>query len=271
MNISALGDLGWAEWASAATVLVVGLVLARLVSRSCRRLLGRTAASQAIAVLVGRIVTYVIVVITIMLTLNVLELDIGPLIGALGLSGLVVALAFQDIAENIVAGVLIHVRRPFVIGDEIETGGHVGHVIDVNARTVVIDVYTGERVFVPNSEVIGDAIINRTTHPLRRLDLSIGVAYDTDLEIARQVIDDAVTPVSAAEKPAEVHLVGFGDSSIDFVAFVWHGATISEEHRVTSEAILAVKAALDEADITIPFPQRSVWFENTPTGRQGAP
>lgn len=251
---------GW-TWVTAGSVFVASIVIAigvrwGLAALLCRRI------DRGIAVLLARLSSYVVVVVGIVYALGALGVRIGPLLGALGIAGIALAFALKDILENFVAGVMLQLHRPFTYGDEIRIDDFEGRVDDIDARLVTIVTPDGETVMVPSAVVIKSEVVNHTAQGGRRTDLPIGVAYGTDLGGARQALHRAacgVEGVSSSPEP-DVLLTGFGDSSIDFVVRYWHDPTIAAFWQVRSDVAFAVEAALAEADIEIPFPQRTLWF-----------
>lgn len=185
------------------------------------------------------------------------------------MGGIAIAFAAQDILQNFIAGVLLQVRHPFRLGDQIGSGDHEGVVEDVNLRTTVLSTYDGLVVYLPNAEVLKHPIINYTRTPVSRTSLTVGLAYDTDLERARQVLADGCRAAEGVENtpPPEVWVEAFAESSINVAVRYWHAADIASRWRVRSAVAVSVKAALDEAGITIPFPQRVLRF---PDGQQVA-
>ena len=205
---------------------------------------------------------YVAVVVGVYFALTVLRLQVGPLIGALGLAGLAIAFAFQDILENFIAGLLMLMRRPIKVGDEMESSGYKGDVNDMTLRAVALDTFDGDRVYIPNSMVWKNPLVNFTETPLRRTTLVVGVAYRTDLDRAQQVLQEAIdnVPGVVIPPPATVEFVEFNNSSIDFYVRYWHASDRPSLWAVRDRAGRAMKRALDAAGIEIPFPQRTLWF-----------
>ena len=259
---------GW-SWATAGLVFVAGLALARLLAWSISRVL-RQRVDQALASLIGRLVGYVVVVVALVYSLESLGVAIGPLLGALGIVGIALAFAFRDILENFIAGILLQLQRPFRYGDEIAVNDHEGTVRDVGTRLVTVTTPDGETVKIPASTVIKSDINNYTEHGLRRTTLRIGVEYGTDLAIARGVLMAATSGADgvASSPGPDVLLDGFGESSIDFVVRFWHPPTIADHWHTKSNVAFAVDAAFRDAEITIPFPQRTVWFPDGPSNRE---
>ena len=248
------------DWVLAGGVFVGGIVVGRLLRALLTRRISHEDAERSAAVVIGRLVGYVAVVAGLVYALSVLDVRLGPLLGAVGIGGIAVALASQSLLANFLSSVILQVRRPFRRGDEISTNDCEGRVEEVNFRTVVLRTWDGERVFVPSSAVVNAPIVNLTTLRRRRTTLTIGVAYGTHLETAQRVLQEAVAAVDGVlESPAPEALVeGFGESSVDFAVRYWHAPETLVLWQVRSRVAMAAKSALGTAGITIPFPQRVV-------------
>ncbi len=255
----------WVEAVQAVVVLVAGLLLATVVRRLFVRAIDREG-DRHIGRVVGRFLSLFVAAVAAVYALDLLGVRIGPLVGALGVGGIAIAFAAQDILQNFIAGVLLQVRHPFRLGEQIRSGEHEGVVDDVNLRTTVLTTYDGLIVYLPNAEVLKHPIINYTRTPVSRTSLTVGLAYDTDLDRAREVLLGACSRAEGvqAAPPPEVWVEEFADSSINVAVRYWHAADIASRWRVRSTVAISIKAALDAAGITIPFPQRVLWL---PTGR----
>ena len=258
----ALEGLTAGDWISAGAIFLGAIVISRLVHRLVSRLVQRGEGGGQAARLMGRVFASLVVAVGFIYSLQVLGVRLAPLLGALGIGGLALAFAAQSILENVFASVLLQSRRPFRLGDQIETNDFEGTVEDVNFRTVVLRTYAGEKVLIPCSQVLNAAITNFTAKGVRRTTLEVGVAYDTDLELAQQVLLRAAAGVDGVRpQPApEAWVEQFGESSIDFALRWWHPSDIATLWRVRSDVAMAVKTAFDDAGIEIPFPQRTVGF-----------
>ncbi len=214
-----------------------------------------------LAIITARIIGYLIFLVGLVYALNTLGVRVGPLLGALGLSGLVLALALQKVVENFVGALILQTRRPFTVGDTVDLDGHIGVVCDVDARTVVMRRLDGSMVRVPNMQVLNSSIVNMTRESARRSELTVGVAYDTNLEDATAVLTEAITrvPRIRTKPPAQVLLKEFGSSSIDFRIFYWHTSDVPSGLAATHDLMLALHQGLADAGITIAFPQMVVW------------
>lgn len=255
-------DVSISEVLQSVTVLVAAIALALLLRRLLVRTIDRGDADRHTGLLLGRFLSVMVVSVGGLYALDVLGVRIGPLLGALGLGGVALAFAAQDILQNLIAGVLLQIRRPFRVGQQIGSGEFEGVVHDVNLRTVELTTYDGLTVYVPNADVLKNPIINYTRTPTSRTELVVGVAYDTDLERAREVLMAACRGVEAVEATPgpEAWVLAFGESSIDIAVRYWHPADIASRWRVRNCVAINVKKALDEAGISIPFPQRTLWF-----------
>lgn len=254
-------DVTVSEALQSAALFVIAVLIAFVIRRSLRRTVTGEA-SQHLGAVLGRVLSVVIVGVGLIYALDTVGVRIGPLVGALGIGGIALAFAAQDTLANLLAGVMIGLRRPIRFGEQIATGEYEGTVVDVNLRTVEIRTYDGNTVMVPNRSVLGASIVNYTRTPYRRSELTIGVAYHTDLEQAQAVLLDACRGAEdvRAEPAPDAPVLEFGDSSINLVLRFWHPADIASVWRVRSAVAIAAKRALDEAGMTIPFPQRTLWF-----------
>ncbi len=247
------------DWGKAGIILAVALIGSRVIRFVLRRVLA-TRWDSAVVDLVARLVGYAIIAFGLIYSLEQLGVRVGPLLGALGIVGIALAFALQDILENFVAGLLLQIRRPFSYGDQIVSGDVEGTVESIDARSVTVVTPDGETVHIPSSQVITGAIYNHTEGGRRRSSVAIGVAYGSDLERVKEAFTDAVSalePVNDSPAP-EVLFTGFGDSSVDFVVRFWHPPSIADSWAARDAVGLALDRAAADAGIEIPFPQRVI-------------
>lgn len=250
--------------------LVIGVIViaaAAGVRWALRKTFARATGSSSFGTQVGRFAGAAVFVIGAVYALSVAGIKVGPLLGALGVGGIAVAFAAQDILQNMVAGLLIQLRRPFRVGDQISAVDYEGTVHDIDFRVVKLHTYDGLDVALPNAEVLRGAITNHTRTPYRRTTLPVGVAYDTDLDMARNVISDTLRSVEgvAPSPPPQALVREFADSSIVIDALYWHRSDMASVIQARNDAAVAIKKALDAQNIEIAFPQRVVWLkQDTP-------
>lgn len=252
------------DWFTGIGIILVsvgmGFALRAVVVRALRDRTG-----TLVTKLIGRFVAGAVVAFGCVYALIQIGVSIGPLLGLLGLLGLALALAFQDVLSNFIAGTMLSIQRPFKAGDQIGTSDFSGTVEDVSLRSVTLRTFDGVRVFVPNAMVWQEPIVNYTAFDSRRTEIVVGVDYDTDLDAAQQVLIESVNscPGIAHEPPAEALIQEFADSSINFVVRFWHRPNIAEEWRVRDDVARGIKRDLDAADIEISFPQLVMRFNDT--------
>jgi len=254
----------------AVLVVIVAAFVARLVRRVVTSLLHRATdrAPQArnVVDLLATLAYLAVLAAGTFLALWMLNLDgvVTTLLAGAGVVGLALGFAFQDIASNFIAGILMAVRNPFLVGEIIETSGFMGTVQEITLRSTILDTFQGQRVILPNAKVYGEPIVNYSAHRERRVDLTCGVGYGDDLGHAQKVALAAVEalPMCRETKPVQLYYTEFGDSSINFVVRFWVDfAKQTDFLEAQSEAVKAVKAAFDREGVTIPFPIRTLDFD----------
>ncbi len=283
LNVSdaAVGLLGKVTgWVDALVLLLPNLVVALLivvatafaarlvrsvVTSVMHRVTAHAPSAANVVSLLATVAYLFVLAVGLFAALRVVGLSgiVTTLLAGAGIVGLALGFAFQDIASNFIAGVLMAVRNPFVVGQIIETNAHTGIVTEITLRSTIIETFQGQRVILPNAKVFGDAIINYSATRLRRIDLSVGVGYGDDLEHVERTALAAVEGLAgrAAGKPVQVYYTAFGESSVDVSVRFWVDFTKQTDYLgAQSDAIKAIKAAFDAADITIPFPIRTLDF-----------
>ncbi|CAN5293327.1 mechanosensitive ion channel [soil metagenome] len=246
-------------------VLIVFFLLGRITRKAVSKVLSRVADNKTVTNLIESIVGMVIIAIGFFIALSILQLDgaVTSLLAGAGILGLALGFAFQDIASNFIAGVILSIRHPFGIGDIIETNEIFGTVEKLNLRNTIIRTVTGQIVFLPNKKIFENPLHNYSKYGLRRIDLACGVSYGDDLEIARKLALEAVDNVEnvLSDKGVEFFYDEFGDSSINFKVRFWvNFMKVPDFWKARSDAIMAIKKAFDENDIMIPFPIRTLDF-----------
>jgi small conductance mechanosensitive channel len=248
----------------AAVVVMAGFVLlSRATARGVSRLMDRASQTEVIVRLMASLSRAAVLGAGFVIALGVLGLQktVLSLLAGVGVIGLALGFAFQDMAANLMAGIALGIRRPFDIGDVIRTGDIDGAVKEIALRTTTIQTFTGQLVLIPNRQVFERPLMNFTRLGVRRVDVEVGVAYDSDLEevatVARHAIEQL--PFLAPDRPVDVLAKGFGGSSIDFVVRYWIPDTGDVSFPVAGHrGILALKRAFDAAGIEIPFPIRTL-------------
>lgn len=266
MNDDIISDrVTTSDWIEASAIIAVAIGVAIAINIVSQRAVGRLDADRFAGRFIGRLLAFFALIAGLVYALSAVNVRIGPLLGALGIGGLALAFALQDIIENFAAGVILQIRRPMRPGDQILSKDYEGTVQEVNIRSTVIRTFDGETVYLPNADVLKNPIVNYTERGSRRTTLVVGVDYETDLEAAKEAILAAVKSVDGVLKDpaAEAYVHEFADSSINIAVRFWHRPQIAELWRVRDSVAINVKKSLDQADIGIPFPQRTLRFAET--------
>lgn len=169
------------------------------------------------------------------------------LLAGVGILGLALGFAFQDIASNFVSGVLLAFRRPFQVGDLIESNDLFGQVEQMNLRATLLRQFSGQIVCVPNKDIFTNPIVHFSALGERRVEVDVGGSYNDDLEHARQVALEAIEaiPLRKQDRPVAGYYKEFSDSSINFVLHFWIDFTSkqSDSLEAQSQAVMRIKAA----------------------------
>ena len=249
---------------SALVVLFLTKYAVQLVLKVAEETGKRTIKSTSLQLLLNKVARIGVWTIGILLAcvLAFPGFELGDIIATLGVGSVAVGFAFQDIFKNFLAGIILLIEEPFRIGDEVVIGDYQGKVENISIRTTKIRTYNGEKVLLPNSTVFTDAVKVVTAYDCRRTDLAVGVDYNTSLPQASELLMRTIRQVEGVmkEPSPEIDVVNFGDSSIDFVVRYWSDSHQKQLRKVQTTAMIALKKALDDASISIPYPIRTLYY-----------
>lgn len=242
----------------ALVTLLVGIMLIRLALRVAERGLGRTPLEPTVRsflISLGNIVLKVVLFVSVASTLGIATTSLVALVGA---AGLAIGLALQGSLSNVASGVLILIFKPYRVGDVIESQGKIGSVHAIHLFHTELITGDNQKIILPNGRVYSDVIVNITEQPTRRVEVVVGVAYDTKIAEARQVLLAAVRDIPGvlADPEPRAEPRAFADSAIEMVVRVW--CATGDFWEVFFAMHERVKDALDAAGIVIPLPQRAV-------------
>ena len=243
---------------AAIVIFFIGQWIAAFVRRLVRGLMSKANVDSTLTSFVGNLAYYCVVAFAVIAALNRLGVQTASLIAILGAAGLAVGLALQGSLANFAAGVLIIIFRPFSVGDLIEAADVLGEVLEIQLFTTTFATLDNKQVIVPNSSLTGGNIINYTVRGKLRVDTTIGVAYEADIDQVRQVISEVLEsdPLVLKEPSPTIAVMELGDSSVNFAVRPW--AKPEDYWSVYFNVHENVKKRLDAAGISIPFPQRDV-------------
>ena len=250
--------------ALAALIIVVGMLLAKWLRNLSRKVAHRFVHNDTLTSLFSSVVYLISLGVVLFIALSVLNLDkaVTSVLAGAGIIGLALAFAFQDIAANFMSGVFLSIRRPLHVGDIVKVKSYMGKVMEVNLRDTVLLTFQGQKVIIPNKDVLQNPIENFSLLGKRRMDLTVGVSYGDDLEKVKQITLEAVSTIEGlTTDETTLYFEEFADSSINYTVRLWVATPDQPEYlRVKSEAVMRIKKAYDEAGITIPFPIRTLDF-----------
>ena len=191
-----------------------------------------------------------------------LGIDIGPALLIILAIAVVVFFAGRRLMDNFSSGLVLQSAPMFAAGDQIVTESGTGTVLEITGRTVVIETIDGENIHIPNKMVIDNPVVNLTDLGNRRSMLKVGVAYGTDLDHAKRVLEDAAASCELAHpEPAPEALVSaFGDNAVEFHLLFWHDPLVLDQYRAVDDVARTVARALTQEGIVIAFPQRTLWW-----------
>ena len=240
-------------------ILVVGFALAGMLSRWARRGLARLSTVDAtLAGFLGEVVRYVVLVLVVVTVLAQFGVQTTSIIAALGAAGLAIGLALQGTLSNIAAGIMLLVLRPFRVGEFVEAGGIMGTVVEIGLFTTEFRKPDGVYLMTPNSQIWNQAVTNYTRNPTRRLEVTVGIDYDDDIERARRALIDmaGADPRVLPEPAPTVHVAVLNASSVDLTLWAW--AASAEWFATQNDMRRRAKERFDEEGLKIPFPQYEV-------------
>lgn len=243
---------------SAVLILFIGNMVVKGIANSVAKLLGKRNMDPAVVEFIQGLVRYLLFVIVLIAALGRLGVQTASVVAVIGAAGLAVGLALQGSLSNFAAGILIVSFRPFKSGDFVEVAGVSGVVEAIQIFQTVLKTGDNKMVIVPNGSIIGGAITNYSRHDTRRIDFTIGVSYDADLKLTKQVLQKVVEadPRVLQDKGITIGVVALADSSVNFVVRPWVKTT--DYWGVYFDLMQGIKEALDEHNIGIPYPQMDV-------------
>ncbi|OJT01178.1 mechanosensitive ion channel family protein [Marinobacter nauticus] len=250
--------IAWGKWLSAAVLLLLGLLIGSLVSRNVGRLVEKRTTRHHQAI-IRRVFFYLVFIIFGMAALREAGFSLEVVLGAAGILTVAIGFASQTSASNIISGLFLVMEKPFEIGDMIEVDATAGEVIAIDLLSVKIRTPDNLFVRVPNETLIKSRVVNRSRFPIRRIDLSVGIAYAEDVERVRDLLLGlAQQNAVCLEDPKPFVLVtGFGASSVDLQFSFWVPKDKFFEGR--GGMMVAIKKTLDQQGIEIPFPHTSIY------------
>ncbi len=239
-------------------IFLIGKWVARKVTNLLSKMLSRQNIDETLIRFLDNISYYALLIVVLMASADQLGINTSSFLAIFGAAGLAVGLALKDSLGNFASGVMLVFFRPFKIGDVVTAGGVTGKVESISVFNTVFLTFDNQRMIVPNGQITNDVITNINANPTRRLDLVFGIGYGDDITKAKQIFETILGEDSRvlAEPAPLIAVSELADSSVNFFVRPWVNTT--DYWAVKFALIEKIKLALDEAEISIPFPQTDV-------------
>ena len=237
--------------------------LSKVVKKLLNKVFDRIEAPVSVERLFASLARMAVIIFGAMIALGIMDLDktVTSMLAGLGIAGVALGFAFQDIASNFISGLILVIRRPFRVGDIIQVSEHVGTVQAIELRSTIMKSFQGQIIHIPNQRVFTDVITNYSELGSQRIDLECGVSYNDDLEAVQLSTLQAIHKLGYAidEPQPALHFEEFGPASINFKIRFWIDYKVQPDFlEARSEAIKAITKLYKEKGFTIPFPVTAI-------------
>lgn len=244
-------------------IIILCWLVTKVLKRSIRKANQRIRNFDDLLVpVLSNIATFLVYSVGVVVILDIFGVNTNSLIALLGAAGIAVGLALKDTLQNFAAGIMLLILRPFKTGDFIECGSLAGTVKEVNVFTSVLETPDGLYIFAPNGSLWGGPVKNYSRNEKRRLDLIIGISYGDSIEKGISVLQTIIAedPRLLDDPAPQVMVQSLADSSVNLQLRAW--AHVSDYWNVYWDLNRVMKEKIEEAGLTIPFPQRDVYVKH---------
>jgi len=254
---------------SAVLILLVSYYGGVLLSRLLYGVLTRQNAEVGVTHLLTRTVKWTVIVFGCIAALQKFY-NVTAFLTGLGIVGFTIGFALQNIMQNFVSGVILLVQQPFKVGDTVHITSFDGTILKIGMRTTEMKSLDGRIVFLPNADILAQPIINYTRASTRRIELPIGVAYDSDTDFVHKVILGELKKIKGYLPDPEPQILfhTFAASSIDLNVLFWVDTSITSTFIAKDEALTLIKKAFEKNKVEIPYP---IQVQYNRTEKQAAP
>lgn len=249
----------WAvNFVLALVIFIIGRWIARAVTNAVGRLMKKGGIDESLVDFLSNLIFAALLVVVIIAALGQLGVDTTSVMAIFATAGLAVGLALKDSLGNLASGVMLVLFKPFKLGDFIEAGGESGVVESIRIFSTLLKTADNREITVPNGQIYGGTIVNFSARDTRRIDLIFGIGYDDDIRQAKQLIEEVMAADERILKdPAAVVMVAeLADSSVNLAVRPW--VATADYWGVRAALLENVKITLDDAGISIPYPQTDV-------------
>ena len=249
---------------AAMLVLLIGSWLAKRITTIVDRLMTRQNVDVTLIKFLRNILYYTLITVVFIAAAGQLGINTASFLTIIGAAGLAIGLALKDSLANFSSGVMLILFRPFSVKDWVTVAGETGQVEEITVFNTILNTPDNQRIIVPNGLITSNTITNINANPTRRIDLVVGIGYDDDIKAAEAILQEVVLqePGVLTEPPVTIAVSELAASSVNFVVRPW--VKTDEYWKLRFSLTQKVKQALDEAGITIPYPQQDVHMHQVP-------
>ena len=248
---------------AALIVFGVSVFLSAVAARWIRRTARTKIDDEETLLLLSRLARWTVIVLGTVLALDQVNFDVTGFVAGLGIAGLTIGFALQDISRNFISGLILLVRQPFDIGDSVKVAGYAGTILEITTRDTVLKNWDGEMVILPNLEVFTNPIVNYSDLPNRRRTIKIGLGYGEDANRATEIFLKAIKDVDGVlmDPAPELLAEGLGDSTLNLAARFWVNQETHSLFAVHSAVVRTIKEVGEQEGIDLPYPIQTVRLE----------
>lgn len=252
---------------AALVIFIIAFYIAILARRAARLGMERRKMDPQVIPLVSKSIYLTVIILGLIVALQQVGFNVTAFLTGLGVVGFTIGFALQDVSKNFVSGLLLLLQEPFDIGETIEVKGFTGKVLAIDLRATEMQTLDGRIVVIPNADVFTNPITNFTRATSRRLEIKIGVAYDSEPELVRSTALEALAKVPGLlEEPSpQVVFDNFGSSTFDLTIYYWIDTAQTSVFEAQDSGLVAVNRLFQAAGIEMPFPTQLVHVQNQTT------
>lgn len=241
-------------------VLIITTPVLKLITKVLELIIRKRVNKQG-RMIFNKVIFYTGYIIISLYVLSLFGIDMKTLMGAAGIFGIAIGFASQTSVSNIISGLFMIGEQPFAVGDVIEVGGNRGTVMSIDLLSIKLNTFNNRLIRIPNENLIKTDVVNITRYPIRRIDISLSVHYDSDL---RKVLEKLISIAKSSDdillNPEPLaRIEQFGESGIE----IFFGAWVQREKYVDTknELMLTIKEEFNKEGIVIPYPHRTLLIE----------
>ncbi len=260
-DITVFGNVTLADLLVVIATMALAVLIAKIISMNLRKALSDKLKKDELEVFV-KIINVVIILIAFVSILPILGLNFSGLLVAGGVTGIVLGFAAQSVVANLISGLFLMSERPVKIGDAVNIANTYAIVVDIHVMSTILQTFDGVYVRMPNETVFTSQIMNLSTNVARRFEYKVRIRYSDDapkaIHIINQLIEDH--PLTLKRPAPQVFVDELGDNSVNLTVRIWAPNYNFIWYRLRMEMLWIIKQTLEENEIQVPFPQRTIWF-----------